>query len=567
MSAHPTSSIPRGSSLLVIGLLSSILGVLYYMYHFFGVTDVGYDIQDTTRSAFHWIFERWRGDWRATLYASSQWIPFASLLLIWLDRRTLASLPRRINRAGFLLIVAALALHWAGVKAQQTRLTILSMIALAWSIPLFTCGWPVARRLLIPCGFLIFMLPLNFFDAAAYPLRIIAASAASVLLNGLGILVEHSGSIIRAGNVSLNLADQHSGIFAVSAALAFSIFCAGLMRAPWWTRIMIVGASIPLLVLGNIARAILAVLVAKIIDDAAGVVFFGRISGAVVCFVTFGITGIASWWLHQRNPATDRTHPGAAQVNGRQPVYALMLVLLLVTAAAAWIPTNLHIRHDEDADISLDWPSSLGVWQGANLLYCHNPAQPQEVIGESLTPEDPCPSCGQPLFALATIEKSLLPPDTVVMKKQYTRSPGGDRLQLAVVLSGQYRSSIHRPEVCLVGPNREIVQSTIHPVTLANGKVLEVRLLDMLMHDMDAQGGKRAIPVYFAYWFTGSGKETPSHIQRMIWMASDRLFRNRSSRWAYLSISGIRDTESGDHLRKLDEFIRNIHPYLNPEAF
>lgn len=558
------NSLPDRSTTIHLALLSVSLGALYYMYQYFGVTDVGYDIHDTTRSAFRWLYERWLGDWQGTKFAHSHWVPLVSLILVWADRKTISRLPRQTNFLGLAVILIGLTLHWAGVKSQQTRLTILSMVVLSWGIPFFVCGWPVAKRLVFPCGFLIFSLPLNFFDAAAYPLRMVSTSIASGLLNGIGITVERSGSIINVDEGLVNLADSRSSIFAVTAVVAFSALCAYLINADWWKRVLLLVASIPLLIAANSIRGIAGIILLKFAGAEAGALAFRHASGPIICLFSFGVTGFAAWKLHDGdqeaavrfNSSNSKSNPGSTP--------ALIIVLLLIVSATAWIPTNLTIKHIEASGINLDWPDLIRSWHGDNLLYCHNPDDQREVIGPDILEGDPCPICTEPLFAMAIAEKALLPPDTIVRKKQYARYEGQNRIQLAVVLSGKDRSSIHRPEVCLVGPGSEILRSYVHEVSLSPEKTLRVRVLDILMHVRDAEGNTRKVPLYFTYWFYGDGKETPSHIKRMIWMAIDRLFKNRSSRWAYLSVSGLRHPDSQGHLREIDEFIKDIYPSLHP---
>ncbi len=557
----PSRPIPsRSSSFVTTALLSFLIGVIFILYNFWGVTDVGYDIHRTTRSAFYWLFDRWRVDWRSTWFAHSHYAPLISLVLVWLDRKNLASLPRRIQFSGLVVILFALLLHWAGAKTQQTRLSILSMVVLSWGIPFFVCGWPVAKRLLFPCAFLVFSLPLNFFDAAAYPLRTLSAFTASGLLNGLGLVVERSGSVILLDGNRFNLGDSRNGIFAVTAVASFSLVCAYLIHAAWWRRAAIIAASIPLLVVANVLRGALATMITKFVGPEAGARFFDLASSPMVTFVAFGGLLLLAWRMHRPAPVTERLPRGERQAD---PAWrALLLTLITLILAIAWIPPSLRVEYVEDPGIHMDWPSSIGSWYGEPLFYCHNPANPIEVTGAAYTAGDPCPDCGDPLRSMAIIEKALLPGDTIVKKMQFRHAVRNDRIQSAVVVSGKDRSSIHRPEVCLVGPNSEIMKSSIVSVEVVPGRTIELRLLEMLLRLSDDQGHMREVPFYFAYWFRGAGHETPYHLERMAWMAYDRLLKSTSSRWAYISISGSRQVDNNDHLDQLSDFVRSLYPFL-----
>jgi len=553
-------------AMLITGLVSLVLGLVFLLYHHFGVTDVGYDIKDTTHSAFRWLYERWHVDLHQTWYAHSHIIPLISLWLVWRDRRALARIPRQVFYPGIGVIVLALALHWAGAKSQQTRLTVLSMMVLAWGLPLFVCGWPMAKRLLFPCGFLIFSLPLNFFDAAAYPLRLIAAAFTTGVSNGLGLEVSRVGGVIifdKLEGISFNLADSRSGIFAVTGIIAYAVLVGYLARMTPLRRILLIAMSIPLLVLANIVRGLIGIITATVAGGAAGTTLFNILSGPAIVVLAFG--GITAFGWRWREPAHDTPLFNPAPAAASSAPSALAISALLLALAIWWIPTNLTITHEDAAGVNLDLPAGIGAWSGGMLLFCHNPADAGEQVAPDLGPGDPCPTCGQPLHEMTLVERSLLPPDTTVRKNRYT-SDQNKMLYLSIVLSGKDRSSIHRPEVCLVGPNSQINNTLFHTVRLQDGSNLKVKVLEMVYTVPDRQGQTRSVATYYAYWFAGINRETPSHYQRMWWMARDRLFRNRSYRWAYISVAGARMTPGREYLTEMDSFIRDAYPVLHRPA-
>ena len=85
--------------------------------------------------------------------------------------------------------------------------------------------------------------------------------------------------------------------------------------------------------------------------------------------------------------------------------------------------------------------------------------------------------CGSPVGSMTYAEKDLLPADTILLRKQYTK-PSGKRLFVTIVLSGKERVSIHRPQICLVGQGNEIAHSEVVPVPLDGRKPLDVMSLD-----------------------------------------------------------------------------------------
>jgi hypothetical protein len=68
----------------------------------------------------------------------------------------------------------------------------------------------------------------------------------------------------------------------------------------------------------------------------------------------------------------------------------------------------------------------------------------------------------------------------------------------------------------------------------------------------------------FAYWFVARDRETPSHWERMAWMASDRVLRGLTRRWAYISVAGPA-REDGSDTAELAEFLQAFEPAMRRE--
>ena len=550
----------------IIGLIAGLIGLIYFLFDNYGVSDIGYFSKSSTHSLFQWMYERWLVDYRNTKFALSHWAPVISLALIWLDRRALSRLPCRVNYAGLVLVLFSFLLHWAGLKSEQTRISIISLIALTWSIPLFICGWPVAKRLLFPCGFLLFSIPLNFFDGLVQPIRLISAAITAGLLSGLGVTVTRSGPYIispRIEGLRVNMADSANSIFVVIAVVAFALLCSYLVRATWKRRLLILVSAVPLFMLASMFRALLVMLIGTVVSGDVAQAFQHGASVPLFVLMSFGGIAALSVFLHRKAPhrldTANQTKPTVR--SGIGPLTALAISIAITAFATWWIPAHAVVVHREEAGVNLDLPSAIGDWRGGVVLFCHNPEQREQFFGEGQRPGDPCPTCGQPLQEMTEYEKKLLPPDTLVRKNWYTLEDKR-RVHLSIVLSGKNRSSIHRPEVCLVGDGTQIAHSYIHPVELADGRVLNVKILEMLHPRKDAQGQTQVLASYYAYWFAGIDRETPHHLQRMIWMASDRMFKSQSYRWAYLSLSGGRTPGRTDYLAEVDTFLQLAYPHL-----
>lgn len=133
-------------------------------------------------------------------------------------------------------------------------------------------------------------------------------------------------------------------------------------------------------------------------------------------------------------------------------------------------------------------------------------------------------------------ELAMLPGDTQFAKKAY-QDLRGDTLTAQVVLSGGEKRSIHRPEICLPAQGWTIRSGEVVPVTLANGRTLDVMKLTLTRQFEIAPGERRTLKSYFLYWFVGKDTTTPYHWVRLAKTNWDMVTKKLQHRWAYVIVS------------------------------
>jgi hypothetical protein len=237
-----------------------------------------------------------------------------------------------------------------------------------------------------------------------------------------------------------------------------------------------------------------------------------------------------------------------------------LIVIGLMALTSLALAFTVDVALTDQAGVKVYLPDRVGEWAGDELRFCQAPACQSTVFASQVGEDGLCPKCGGKLATMTKVELDLLPSDTEVLKKQYT-SPKGDIIFASIVMSGRERSSIHRPQVCLVGQGNEIVKSAVIDIPMADRDPLGVMVLDMLRRWRSPDGRQGESESYYAYWFVGKNRETPSHVMRMIWMATDRVLFNRAHRWAYISVSGSRDKD-GAYRDEINEFVRLLYPEM-----
>ena len=209
---------------------------------------------------------------RVTLdFSYCLFVPFIVAYLVYLRKDKVMAQPIAGNNAALGLVVFGLLLFWLGFRAEQQVFGYVAMqIMLAGTI-LWLWGWPVFRSLLFPWAFFAFFWPLPFLDSTvAFPLRMFMSHLASGILNIVGVPAVQSGTALLSAAVPasglalgerfrIDIADPCSGIRSLLALMMISALYANLSLPKLWQQWLVFLASIPLTIIGNLARVLILI--------------------------------------------------------------------------------------------------------------------------------------------------------------------------------------------------------------------------------------------------------------------------------------------------------------------
>jgi EpsI family protein len=133
-------------------------------------------------------------------------------------------------------------------------------------------------------------------------------------------------------------------------------------------------------------------------------------------------------------------------------------------------------------------------------------------------------------------ERAILPPDTGYSKIRYASSRGAAPVFMSIVLSGRDRTSIHRPELCLVGQGWTITVATKHVFRFPPSSAGFPATLLHVEHEVRTANGSTRVPQLVAYWFVAGDAVAATHWKRMALDAWNRVVHGRADRWAYVLI-------------------------------
>ncbi len=205
------------------------------------------------------VIHRWRNDadW------SHGWlVPLFSVYFLNAHSARLASVTRRFNYAGFLVILGAMAVYfWTLWVTPISYARPLCFVATILGLTLFLCGWAVLRIVWFPIVFLILAIPLpgGLYVDLTMPMRKIASIGAATALSMIPNLhTEVSGVVIDYSYLgtasSLNVEQACSGMRLTMAFVTLGVAMAYLGDRPFWQRAVMVIACGPIAVFCNTIR-------------------------------------------------------------------------------------------------------------------------------------------------------------------------------------------------------------------------------------------------------------------------------------------------------------------------
>lgn len=170
---------------------------------------------------------------------------------------------------------------------------------------------------------------------------------------------------------------------------------------------------------------------------------------------------------------------------------------------------------------------------------------------------------------VSAIEREILPPDTGYARKDYTSVANAtEHVFLSVVLSGRDRTSIHRPELCLVGQGWTIADTGRREFSYpgqppANFPVTLLRV----RREVQTPRGIVVVPQLVAYWFINGDTVIASHWERLMVDAWNRVAHGRADRWAYVLVqTDARDGEVAALARIQHLLDQTLPAFVLPET-
>ncbi|HNX27307.1 MAG TPA: exosortase/archaeosortase family protein [Phycisphaerae bacterium] len=208
------------------------------------------------------LWKTWRGN---VNWSHGFIIPFFSCYLIyaWWDKIT--KIPCRIWLPGIFVILLAMVGKAYGLIVLHNMWSAQLMLPLMiWGLVLYLCGPRMAMVLFVPIFFLELAMPLpdRLYNLMSLPMQNLSARMATSILQLFGVQISVSASYMQVVSISgvhhsLEVAEACSGMRSLMAFIALGVAMAYLDERPFWERLVIMLAGIPIALICNILRVTL----------------------------------------------------------------------------------------------------------------------------------------------------------------------------------------------------------------------------------------------------------------------------------------------------------------------
>jgi len=216
-------------------------------------------------------------------------IPVISLYLLWDKRSDIKEAALKSSWGVLPILIFFVLLSLYGVLGSSGHISRPAIPVLVILFASFCFGIGLTRKIILPLGFLIFMVPLpTVLDRTiGVFLKTVSSQLGGMFIRAFGFSVHVSGNIIDLGVTKLQVVDACSGLRFVFPLLALGVVYSYLFERVAWKQIVCVLATIPIAILTNVLRIGITGVLTYYYGSKVAEGFFHGFSGWTIFMVAF----------------------------------------------------------------------------------------------------------------------------------------------------------------------------------------------------------------------------------------------------------------------------------------
>ncbi|MFH0781451.1 MAG: exosortase/archaeosortase family protein [Pseudomonadota bacterium] len=232
-------------------------------------------------------------------YSHGYFIPVLTIYFVYSMRTELREVAIAPNNFGIVVIAVGLVQLIIAKIGSEYFLQRTSLIVVLLGLVLFLLGWQYSKKLFVPIGYLIFMVPLPaiIWNKIAFPMQLFASSITEKVVYLFGIPIYREGNVLHLAQTTLEVVAACSGLRSLVTMFALSGALAVLSTLSGPKKMFLFISAAPIAIFANICRLTFTAFLATQMGADAAQGFLHEFSGIVVFLLGLGLLASVNWLL------------------------------------------------------------------------------------------------------------------------------------------------------------------------------------------------------------------------------------------------------------------------------
>ena len=189
-------------------------------------------------------------------YSHGFFIPLISGYMVYALREELGRIAVRPANWWIIVLLAGLGQLYVARVGTEYFLQRTSLILVLLGMVLFLWGRELTKKLLLPIGYLLFMVPIPaiIWNKIAFPVQLFSSAVTERVIQAIGLPVFREGNVLHLAQTTLEVVDACSGLRSLTTMFALAAALAWFSDFATWKKWLLFFAAAPVAIFANIVR-------------------------------------------------------------------------------------------------------------------------------------------------------------------------------------------------------------------------------------------------------------------------------------------------------------------------
>ena len=236
-------------------------------------------------------------------YSHGFFIPLISGYMVYALREELGRITVRPANWGLLVLLAGLGQLYVARVGSEYFLQRTSLIIVLLGMALFLWGRELTKKLLLPIGYLLFMVPIPaiIWNKIAFPMQLFSSAVTERVIQAIGLPVFREGNVLHLAQTTLEVVDACSGLRSLTTMFALAAALAWFSDFATWKKWLLFFAAAPVAIFANIVRLTATAGLASFYGEKVAQGFLHDFSGLFTFVFGLALLILTSKFLQPKN--------------------------------------------------------------------------------------------------------------------------------------------------------------------------------------------------------------------------------------------------------------------------